>query len=204
MSYTISNGAVLQTLFRGTLYGQDVMNTFHYVYDGPVIPSGLLALINISSVNATMQANMALWRDCVSADVIDMRIVVQWIFPLRFRAFTTPMVPNIGNGGASLTANTASVVTLVADQASRHGIGNKHLPGLPTGSLDNGFLTNGQVVSNQDFGTAMASSILGFMGGALHPVIYNRAAPASSLLVVGAEVNPTVRVQRRRTVGLGK
>lgn len=203
MAYTINNGAIMSVIFRGTMYGQDVMNTFHYRYDGPVIASGLTFLTNLIGVNAQMQANMALWQDCISEDVVDNRVIGQWIYPLRYRPWVIPMANATGNSGPAGTANLASVISLIADRATRHGIGNKHIPGLAINSQTLGFLTAGQLANNGSFGTAMATSVP-ILGGVMQPVIYNRLAPPDSLEVVGSEQNPTVRVQRRRTVGLGK
>lgn len=203
MAYTINTGSVVLVTFRGTLFGQDVMNTFHYRWDGPVLASGLTALIALIGTNPQMQANMALWQNCISEDVVDCRVIGQWIFPLRYRQYNTVMAAPTGSGSPCGTANVASVITLVADRASRHGVGNKHLPGLPLSSQEQGFLTNGQKVANTDFANAMAATVV-MLGGIFQPVIYNRVNPAASMEVIGAEENLTVRVQRRRTVGLGK
>lgn len=203
MSYSISAGAMMGIRFQGSLFGQMVMNTFNYRYDGPIIANGLTFLNNLLTINATMQANCAIWQDCISSDVTDNRIIGQWIFPLRYRLYNAPMANATGTGGPASTANVASVVTLVSDLASRHGVGNKHLPGLPVDSQTQGFLTNPQLVNNGFLGVAMASPIT-ILGGVLTPVIYNRTSPSSSLEVIGSEQNNRVRVQRRRTVGLGK
>lgn len=203
VAYTINNGAIMAVAFQGTLYGQQIMTTFHYRYEGPVIASGQTFLQTFIGVNAQMQANQGLWRACISADCVSLEAAGQWIWPLRYRAYRVPMAGPTGDMGSANASNTASVITLIADEATRHGVGNKHLPGLAGGNQDQGFLTNPQIVANTDFSTAMATSVP-LLGGVMQPVIYNRANPAASLDVVGAEVNQTVRVMRRRTVGLGK
>jgi hypothetical protein len=203
MAYTIANGSHLSVTFRGQMYLQEVMNTFHYRYDGPVIPDGLVFLNNLIGVNAQMQALSNLHADCLSEDVIGRQFIAQWIAPLRFRSIFRAMPSAVGNAGPAMTPNIASVVTLVADRGNRHGIGNKHLPGVAVDRGVNGILTAPQLAAMSAFGIAAATSIP-ILGGVLQPVIYNRKAPETSLDATGQIINDLVRVQRRRTVGLGK
>lgn len=203
MAYVINSGAVMQVTLRASMYGQDVMNTLHYRYDGPVIASGLTYLTTFIGVNAQMQALQGLWRAQMSGDVVSCIVIGQWITPLRYRAFNTAQAAATGTLGVGATANVASCLTLVADRASRHGVGNKHLFGLPIDAMDLGALTPGQKALVDTLGVAMVSPIP-HTGGVMQPIIFNRALPGDSMEVIGHITNPLVRVQRRRTVGVGQ
>lgn len=203
MAYTINNGAIMQVNFIGLMYGQRVMNTMHYRYEGPIVASGLTYLTTLLGVNPQMQALQTAWRNCMSEDVKECNVLGQWIYPQRYRVYHVPMAGGFGGQGVGSTANVGSCISMVADTASRHGIGNKHIPGLSTDSADLGYLTPAAKLRNQGLADNMVTTIV-HAGGALNPVIYNRADPTASLPIIGSIVHETIRVQRRRTVGVGK
>jgi hypothetical protein len=204
MAYEINNGAILQVLLRGNLFGQECMNTLHYRYSGPVAASGQ-ALLETIALSPAFTAMEATWNACISQDVSNMNTALQWIYPLRYRAFTVPMIPAIGDAGVTGTANTAASIAFFADNATRHGVANKHIFGVPTNVMINGELSDAYVNTKLSiFAESYKTPLFIAAGQGLDPIIYNRQTPANSLAIVSYRVNTLVRTQRRRTVGVGK
>lgn len=215
MAYPVSDGAVMQLSIVGNLCGQQVINTFHYVYDGPTITDGAAAL---ASANTALLAGGKLideWFNTVSSDVTGIITAWQWISPLRYRMRTFSNFTTDGQEAACDIPNVAAALTLQSVEATRRGQGTKHIPGIPTGVIVDGVLDPAYVTQLADLG---AAAVLPFISGAgvCTPVVYGRASnsyvkcgvtipakPESVLVAETYKINPYVRTMRRRTVGLG-
>jgi hypothetical protein len=104
------------------------------------------------------------------------------------------------------TANVAGVVTLKTDFGGRNQISNKHVGPLPDNAV---YYTAGSLTAlMKGFLTTLQGGLLSFCFAALQgwqfdPVILHKTGPTISNTLTTGIVQPTVRVMRRRTVGLG-
>lgn len=102
--------------------------------------------------------------------------------------------------------NVAAVITLKTDKAGRDQVANKHLGAVPLGFYVAGILTE-DAINVYDNVAASLTNTIPVSNGAdefdLIPVIYHRSGLTTSDTITQRQVNNTVRVMRRRTVGLG-
>lgn len=143
------------------------------------------------------------------------RLTVQKIYPQRIRAAEAT---NVTDGTAPFDATTANVgvtITKKGRLANRHNIGSIHLGGVPHTWYEQGKITNDELPLYQDFidNFLIEEWTFGANEAVMVPSILNKTRVPNSdpprYVVSGAvyvqswELQPTLRVMRRRTVGLG-
>lgn len=218
LDYAISGNAVCQVTLFGTLFGQTVMNVFHYRLDlagGTVAAGGAF----LQDFNDALNAGGGFYETYVNslpAQVLNIRADLQWIDPDRFIKRTFVVNPTGGFTHIPTTANLAAVIELRANIASRRSVGTKHLPGLGGTGVANGLVTAALMAQIEEFGDqAILDVTVGLR--TMRPIIFGRARPAytkpdgtvmpalpkSYKEVSGYVTHDTARVMRRRTVGLG-
>ncbi len=203
MPYPIHVGSILEARLTGMHQNQLIMNVLHYQTSGATIVDGFVELAQVWGVINPANKLIEDWRSCMSDEVKDIRVYLQWIAPTRYahRVFT----PVIDTGGVAVTAmptNVSATITRKGVLANRSNLGVLHLGGLPTSFVNQGFLTiNGQ--NALDLFRSEAENELLVNAGAttLKPVIFNRANPANSVLVAESMIQKWTRTMRRRTVG---
>lgn len=202
--YTILNNSIASITFRGKLFDQRVMTTHHYYYSGVTQADGRGWLL--ARLNAMLAAGKlyALWRGALSQSVINMEVVGQWIQNQRYRPIVVSPVVTVGSRGDANAPNAAMVVTLTSDLAGRHGVGNKHLPGVPYAEVTAGVLSAGQLAANGNYAFEATQQYDDGAGNVLTPCIYNRASPNLSRVITGYIVNDSIRTERRRTLRVGE
>lgn len=205
MAFTINPGDILQYTFRGVLYGQVTMTTWHYQYTGvSVIAGGADTAHDIADA---MQVTSGLWTryaNVMPTAWTGGQIWAQKIYNVRYRkeVITPSVTAGIVNDAPASPAD-AVALTLHADLAGPHSIGTKHLPGVVPSSLQNGEL---KAAAKDGYSLLALSAISVITVGAgltFDPVIYNRNNPNTSLFITGATVQDEVRTQRRRVVRRG-
>lgn len=218
MAYAIAGNSVCQVTCRGRLFGQEVMNVFHWRVDsgGGVIPDGAAFLGDFFAELSVVDTWFTKYLACLAPNIQNINADFQWIDLDRFvkRNFI------VAGGGAAVhiptTANNAAVILLRADIADKRSLGVKHIPGLGGSAVAAGVLTGGITAALGDFGQ---QAILPVDVGArtMNPIVFGRARPEytdkhgvlhpaipkSYRLITSYTVEDTARVMRRRTVGLG-
>lgn len=202
MAYTVPDGAILECTIRCTVNAQTTLSVFHYkLQDSLGLPDGDSAIDAFNlEWNDTLDF-VGAYAGCMAENVDLVQLVYQWIYPTRYhRVIKAPSVLNGGLVDTCNAPNVAQVITRSGDIADRHGIGTTHVPGLGTGSYADGELLAGQKV--------LLDTLAGFMDDkyrtdTMFPVLYNRTNPAQSRVITRAAAQSTVRVMRRRTVGVG-
>jgi len=218
MADPIDVGWCLSVTFRGRLCGQTTMTTFNYavaeIEAGPV-PSNVLAITDFNTAIVVAGNLKPDYMDAMPQNYELVAIDYQWIVPLRYRKQTILFGDFGTNEVDAETANLAGVFTLHGERAGRRFIANKHLPGLAGADVANGILGGPQLARLTAVKTQALANVVG--GGVTWvPVIYGRyiapytkcgvAKPGQPQLlttVTGGDVWDTVRVMRRRTVGVG-
>lgn len=215
----VAVGWVVAVTFRGTMNNQIVMTTFHYMITeiaaGP-IPSNVVSITDINTA-LTAPGNMQDdYAQAMPSNWSQTAMEYQWIAPIRFRkiAFGNGF-PVGGNINDAHTSNLAVVISLSGERSGRRFVANKHLPGIADGDFTGGIIGNPTL---GDMTAVAAQSLANLVTPELTlvPIIYGRFIapfvkcgvnkPGQAELktpVAGAAVKDTVRVMRRRTVGVG-
>lgn len=218
MAYPINANDVFMATLRGFLFGQEVMTTLHYRYapGSPVITNGSVALDDLFAV---LDGPGDVLDDFISAmppQFGEFRLDLQWIYPLRYRKQTYTPSTVVGTGDATTVTNLAACITLAGQTADKRSLSNKHIPGVGGDTTDSGFLSAPYKAQLGGYATQIQADLV--TGTKFfEPIIFGRpraaftkcgrdypALPVSRVDVYTATVQDTARVQRRRTVGLGK
>lgn len=202
MAYSVPDGAILEATIQSVLFSQTCLSVFHYqLSDSLGLPDGDAAINGFNTEWNDLLDFVGAYAGCCSQELAFVNIVYQWVYPTRYhRVLKTPVVLLGEVANPSEPPNVAQVVTRSADKANRHGIGTTHIPALPQTTWTAGSLNDGQYNLLNVFAGFQANK---YVTNTMIPVLYNRANPAQSLPVTAAIPRRTVRVMRRRTVGVG-
>lgn len=197
--------SVLVTV-NGRLNEQRTMNTFWYrvtqITDAPDEAIAFAALfLQMTGAGGLLEDYLA----CVPTNWTAEAVWFQSITPIRQRKVSFPWDAIGGGPSSALTANVQGSITRVGDAARREAIGGVRIPiGTGVGSITNGRLVAGQKAAMQDLADSMAQVIATFAPNVEYtPIVGKPNAAGNYWNVVDATVQDTVRVLRRRTVGLG-
>lgn len=207
MPYAVANASVVALVLRGRMEGQDVMNVLHYrLSAGGTINDGRTYLQNFINVVNSPAGLVSRWKNCLSAQVAGMLVTAQWIAPIRYGALTSTTVPGQGSQlGPAMPVNTAGAITRRTERAGRGEVGTIHMPGLIKDWVVNGLLTGAASTAYDDFAaiSLQTVSVLAPTAVDFFPILYRRQAPFAPEALSNYAIQPTARVMRRRTVGLG-
>lgn len=202
MAWIMPGRTIIEASIRYTLNAQTLLSIFHY---------RLVTNTNQADGEAVLNAFNSAFNDVAgvvdkiagvtSQDLIIDQVVLQAIYPTRFRRYVYEPVQTAGQiAEDSLPQNVSVAITKRADEASRHGIGTLHMPAVPPSYVEGGYLT---ALAVNEYTTVADEMLVEYGTPEFEPVLFNRANPAASLRITAADVRNTSRVQRRRTVGLG-
>lgn len=217
MAKLVGSQDVAMVSFLGDLHGQRVITTWHYMIDISTVGTQDGQALATAMKNFFIGPGKLYSRylAVMPAEWVAEFMDIQWIAATRYRkdSFTRT---DIGAGGTTSVSNLACAITLQGDQASRRTQAVKHIPGVggadaTAGILNGAYLALAEALRNE------ASADIVVTGTTLHPIIYGRAITADpthvppiagqtekKTLISSGFVNSKVRVQRRRTVGLGE
>lgn len=191
----------------GSLFGQQIISTFAY-------------RIIIESTDADPIAASTSWANqwqagavspytaflnCCPPQYTANQIRVQKIRPVRF----SPGVAAVADVGQDLNntenTNSSAVITRAASLSGRRFVGSLHLPGLAAGNMDNGSVALGFLIKMGTLASRMLNDFTDLVGATkgVPVLVHKTGLPADSALT-RAITQQTVRVMRRRTVGVGK
>lgn len=199
-------GSIVQLGIETVCNGQRMLNVLHYRVETESGEADVQAeqenfLAQVNSVNGIIDDMKA----CLSNDVTVVQAVAQFIRAERWAR----SVLDIGEQGDSLlpceAQNVAAVITKRTAFAGRWAIGSFHLGGLPSsayvaGNLDPTFKLDMEVLALQ----LLEPIVVPIVGGTYVPVLVHPLGEhGGSTELASTEVQDTLRVMRRRTVGLG-
>lgn len=217
MAYAIASNSVVQLTVRSKLFNQTVINTFHWRWEVGTVPitDGASAL---DDLEGELEANA--WRDSYQAMLAPQCLNgvadLQWIHPTRYQKRSYVFFPAGSNPLDTTVTNLAAALEFRADIATRRAQSTKHIPSVGGLTTVGGLLNNGFLGTMDDFRVVHMLPIA-LLAGTFRPIIYGRARPAytdshgvvhpalpvSTLPITTSESKDTVRVMRRRTVGVG-
>jgi hypothetical protein len=208
MGMPIGVGAINQVTVQYEFAGQLYQNNITYVVasitgtqDSDTLNSQLAA--NLTAAGSVIQAIKPL----LPASVTIINLFCQWQFPTRLRRFNTPLTV-VGTGPSTNTGNVAFTLTRVGPLAKRNNISSFHLPGCSDETISGGGQwTPAFLLAAAPLAVLLAENQVLTAGAAiLSPVIWHRKlVPAGqSAQVLQCFGQPTIRVMRRRTIGVGR
>lgn len=202
-TYPVNDGDIFECIIQGRLDGQTILNTFHYRVEGPTSDEGVLVAEGLGAdFNDAIQSVIATVQ---SEGITFDATTVQKIWPIRFVA--SRVDAQLAALGAIAEPSLPTTVAVVARKksllASRHGQGRIFICGIPTT-----FVAESQLspVAQAAFANVILafSQVQGpFEGLTAFPIIFNRSDPANSVDLVLQSIDPILRVQRRREIGVG-
>lgn len=206
MAYGIAAGSIMAVSAVGTMNGQETITTVHYRYANltGTIPDGRAAIMTVLAAIRLPDGWFSKYLDCMSSTVKNVQLYGQWITNTRY-AYATDGEPALDGdiAGDAMPQNVAMVVTRRGDLADRHNISTLHLPGVPLDFVVNGNLTDDAIAALEEFANATLQDFVLISGQELKPCAFRRSDPPVSRMLTEAFAQRTVRVMRRRTVGLG-
>jgi len=190
------------------LHGQRVRNVFHYLYppDGIDLPDGKTAADNAIDDFIVNVLNPLL--PLTSTEYHVDRVTAQWVLPTRYRATFDDTGWDGTAQGNCLPSYCAVVVQKYAELAGPEFQGRNYFAGIPSSMEDNSRI---EAVSYDDWTTFAVQLLLPLnLGLPASDVFLITKTPESinpidiASIVVDSSVNPVLRAQRRREVGVGE
>lgn len=206
MAYALNPGDIVELSYRGTLFNQVVMNVFHFKFIGLIpIVAGAAAMDYLITYMQGVNRLQQRLLECMCPEAQYTAIRAQVVWPTR-RVYTEVQVALPGTfAGICTASNVSAVVLKQPDQAGRGRTGMVHVVGTPAAQQVDGLWQIGYLGALLTLAAEMDDPAEFQVGGNdAMPVIWSRVQPASPSQIIGGRANPYVRVQRRRTVGVGQ
>jgi hypothetical protein len=201
-------GQTMLYQFSGTLEGQQLLSTFKYqIITVGTEPTWDVAAAAFNVINVAGSGMESKFCNCCPTSYLLNNIWAQLIFPTRWAKLVFPR----GDSGAfpqdASTANLAAVITRKGIQANKKNIGSLHVPtsnldpGMTTGLISTGLKTALGILAG-----AMLTVVTTPGGTVFAPCLFPPKATTvgQAVFLNTAYAQNTVRVMRRRTVGVGK
>jgi len=203
----LNTGDILQISFVGTLFSQRVLNVLHYRVTADstspsyVTAAGAVGFQMQSGVVTPGLAMLAAQGPEYNLDYIR----VQKVNGTRLR-YVDYAVNLPGTVAGNCTApNIAATITKKTENGTRHGIGSLHLPGIPSNGYANGVLD----ATYKLLVDAISARLINPFTVQLEttqcqPILWSKSIDPVYHPLTNTVVQNTIRVMRRRTVGVGK
>ena len=201
-------GDLIEVVIKGQIHNQTTLTVFHYYVSGASTTPDLFdELENVLDEFLDMGVGSFLptWLSVVPSSWNLRTISTQKIAPVRSRRVVSATQNEAGLGSDSGVTNVQGAITFQTDFAGRRFIGGVRVPMSPADAFNGSWsaLTLGKLEAlAQEFGSPFTEP---GGDGIYQPCIYHRdlAPPSNRTDITAVLVQPTTRVIRRRTVGLG-
>jgi len=201
----IDNGAVLECVIHSTLAAQRQMTVLHYKLSDLGAPADQFTMLE--TVDDRFAAVDGIYNAIANVSGNDCQfqeVQLQWIFPTRYAYRKFASMPLIGQvDDLCYPPNISATITKRGVEAGRKNIGSVHVPNIPVNTAVDGMWTEPYKALLQDLADRLKAPFTLATPSTLTPIIAHRTNLALSPDVATTDVKPEVRVQRRRTVGLG-
>lgn len=211
MASPVISGDIIQVVYRTILFEQNILNVLHYRVSQPIgTPSytedldfltGLLEPGNPGTLGTAIRTALA-----TNATILD--ITLQRIYPNRSFYLRTPLgLAGQSTLGEATAANVSAVVSKQSEAAGRGRTGSFHLGGVPAAGYTFGRLTAAFRADMVPVADALKADITdpGTEAVLMVPGMFGLAPgqPDPFRRVVQTFTQDTLRIVRRRTVGVG-
>lgn len=203
------NADLVNVSFRGICFGQQIILSRMYTIVGD-FPVGTSVATDLGSILTQLLPGglndvATPYLACLPATYTLQQVQAQRWKPTRSAYVPNALVGFVGtNVGAASVANDAAAITFRTALAGRSHTGTAHIGPVPDTASVAGLLTAAYTALLGTLGQALLNSFSPpTSGSVVAPVLWNRATNTIDFLQ-NFIVQSTSRVQRRRTVGVGK
>lgn len=203
----LETGDILQCSFRGTLFGQRVLNVLHYrVYADSTTGNYVTACAGVGAALYSGVITPGLTMARAQAPEYNLDVIrVQKVNGARGRYVDTVINQPGLNAGSCTASNVAATITKRTDNGTRRGLGSLHLPGIPDTGYANGSLTAPYKLLIDAISACLLNPfVVTLETTGLTPVLWSNRSPTVYLPLTSTVTQTTLRTMRRRTVGVGK
>jgi len=202
-------GDIVAITFSAEAFAQRILNTITYRCTAAGAPS--------DTIQSDSQFIGALVKEGGAADMVTKigdingnawamnEVVVQDVFPIRYRSFATSSI-GAGTAGPSPRPNVSGVITRRTNISGRDQVSSLKFGPTADADVAGGFMTADWLERAQIVADAFEVVLAGATTLRLEPVIWHRTIPFTGTYytrVSDCVPQSTSRVIRRRTVGLG-
>lgn len=198
---------LVQTTFIGKLFEQEVLNVFYYRIGTPSTSSNyMVAIKNWAQYAGSGTTSMApVLLACQAPEYTLMGIRAQRVWPTRDRYYYQVLDLPGTHADACTSPNQSAVIERYSAGGNRKSVGSTHIPGVPSTAMDEGRWTAGYRTLLQAVADRMLiDHITTLETTEGHLEITGKTSMGVTNPVVGSIVKDTVRVMRRRTIGVGR
>jgi len=198
-------GDIIQATIKSTVCGQTMLNVLSYrvtavssTTDVQVEQSQFGAQLNVANKVIDRMQN------AMSNEATIQEVSCQFIRDTRWaRSVVEIDIPG-GIAVPCATANVAATITKRTEYAGRWAVGSFHLGGVPNDGYDGGLLDPDYKDLVALLAAELIQPIITGAGGTYEPVLLHAPGEHGGYSnLTATEVQDTLRVMRRRTVGLG-
>lgn len=211
MALTLQSGDIIELRINYVMNGQRLMNVFHYKAVEVSADLDYEAGLGYALEQLAGQPNLwpAMWAELASDQCEIYRMDLQRIFPTRsYHIQRLGTIPGIVPPSTSepLPQNVQLSMTKVSEETGRGRTGRVEVPGGVNSAIEDGRLSTAGVNYMEDLALALQQNVQleALLPSTLTPVILYGFAPAGSPELTLVRIQDTVRVSRRRTVGVGE
>jgi len=199
-------GSILEVQIETRANEQRCLNILHYRVTTEGSGTGIQAevedfLDGVESVSGIIGS----YRALMSTEATMWSISGQLIRNDRYARIVHP-IDDPGELSGNCTAqNVSAVITKRTELSGRWAVGSFHAACLPESAYLAGKLKNATLILAQELADDIAETVTGpVRGGVYRPVVLHpQADHGGSTFISGCQAQETLRVVRRRTVGLG-
>jgi hypothetical protein len=207
MAFELTNGSIVLVTIMQSQQSNVIMNTLHYQYStqaAPILytgPCGELA----AAINTAQTGIVDLMRSLQSNSLVHFATWVQPVWPNRYTKVVLPYNKPGLTADTPIGMNSAMTITKTSAVAKRYGRGSFHLGGLTVGLLANAGSFNNDALEGGDLlGSALTANVSTVAPiGLFSPIVWNFKVPQRITPIDGKIIQNSVRVERRRTLGVG-
>lgn len=205
--YQVNNGDVCLITVFGRLFGQTVMNTFHYKYlpsGGQSMPDGPAAVRYLCTM-FRQHVWAGGWSACVSDSYFYDKTQGQIIYPSR-RVYEVVQVSEVGQrAGEPLPPANSACLTRVGSIPGRGRSASLQVAGMINTDSQAGVWTNAAILLLNGLANAIPFKLPAdeIETEAWEPVNWSVAKAAETNVVRYADPQRSVRTEKRRVVGRG-
>lgn len=203
-------GNIVAVSFVGEVLGQRTINTIHLRRASPVDPAKTV-LQDLDDITFHMQPDGggADWletdfRACCAQNWDLLEIVAQQLTPVRsVKRVRVEAVQGTWPSDCE-ASNLAAVISKRTNFGGRDQVGRIHLPGFPHNAAADGLVSSGLLTELNDLCAALdADYVVPVTGVSYNNCLYHKGESPDFDIVTEHFPQTTIRVMRRRTVGLG-
>lgn len=201
----LDNNDVVEVTFEGKVFGQQTISTFFYKVNGVTV--GIPIFTELSNFIGKIRAPGKLfqkYQNVTTDGLEDLNVYAQVVYPIRYRYTNDGELTQTGAvEEETMPPNVQASITRVAERAGQRYTSHLAVPAVPRTASIAGLLLTGYMTDLQALADEVIATIVLDSGVEMTPCIFHpQYTPVYEPLFL-AFPQETIRVMRRRTVGLG-